>query len=442
MKKILAFVLLSSWAFGAGYEKTILWGGKYSGLAGSAAAGVKGSDSIYYNPAGLAASAQTVDLTFNLSQASSQVNGPIVPSANVVNPGPTVSAFTYAAKQESGKTISTTLPAITYSMMLTDTLALGLGYYGVGGTRANYEDVDFAPRSFKGKVSSEVTISEFAAGLGYKFSESLRMGLALRYTMTTAAFSAMSYTQSGSNVVAITNLDIKDAKDARLDAVRLGVQYDLNENTKFGLAIRTETKLEAKGKASGTANACANATCAAVVNLSVAEVDANISTVLPMAINLGVEHKLTDSWNLFGELVHTQYSRVDKVVVDGTVTVGSTASEITDIDQKWKDQLNVKLAAEYAGMSWPVRFGYVYTSQVSDAQYARASFTPPGPAATYTLGTGTKCDVSGSPMEFNISMDYTTVKGTGDNSVQPLITPAGNYEATSSGVHTGISYRF
>lgn len=443
MKKALLLFFVSTVAFGSGYEKSVLWGGKYSGVAGSAAAGVSGSDSIFYNPAGLVNSPELGDLTFNLSSGSSQFKGPIVPSANVVSPGPSIAAFTNANKQESSKTAQTVVPGLTYSMKINDAWSYGLGYYAVGGTRAVYEDVDFAPRSYKAKIGSEITITEFSAGIGYKVSDAMRLGLGLRYTMADATFSSAGYVSSGANVVGITNVDIKDIKTANLDSVRLGMQYDVSENTKVGLVVRTETKVSKTAKGSGTANVCGGgATCPAVVNLTIPETDVKVETVLPMAINLGVEHKLADTWTLFGELVHTQYSKIEKVDLDGTLTVGTSSSSIPDIDQKWKDQINVKLAAQYSGMSWPVRFGYIHTTAVSDKQYSRASFTPPGAAATYTLGTGQEFKIGQSPLEFNIAFDYTTVKGDSDDSVQPLYTPAGSYEAASTAIHTGFAYKF
>lgn len=447
MKKALLLFFVSTVAFGSGYEKSVLWGGKYSGVAGSAAAGVTGSDSIFYNPAGLVNSPELGDITFNLSSGSAQFKGPIVPKANVVSPGPSVAQFTNANKQESSKTAQTVIPGVTYSMKLNDSWSYGLGYYAVGGTRAVYEDIDFAPRSYKAKVGSEITITEFSAGVGYKVSDAMRLGLGLRYTMTDASFSSVGYIPSGSNVVGITNVDIKDIKSANLDSVRLGMQYDVSETTKIGLVVRTESKVSKTAKASGTGSACGGgATCPAVGSLTITESDVKVDTVLPMAINLGVEHKLADTWTLYGELVHTQYSAIEKVDLDGNLTIvsaaGTSTSAITDIDQKWKDQLNVKLAAQYSGMSWPVRFGYIHTSDVSNKQYARASFTPPGAAATYTLGTGQEFKIGESPLDFNIAIDYTTVKGDSDDSVQPLYTPAGSYEASSTAIHTGFAYKF
>ncbi len=440
---LISLLLASVISSGAGFEKAVLWGAKYSGVAGVAAPGVKGSDSIYYNPAGLVNSSEFGEFVFNLSQSSSTVKGPVVPSSNVLLAGPTVSSFTYAEKKETSNNGTSIIPGVTYSMKLTDSLSLGLGYYAVGGVKANYEDVDFAPRSLKAKVSSDVVITEFATGLGYKVSESFRLGAALRYTMTNASFNSMGYTPSASGVAAITALEVKDIKAAQLDSVRLGAQFDLSEAIKLGFTLRTETKLNGTGKASGKANACANASCTAVVDLNIAEVDAKVETSLPMALGLSTEIKLSEAWKFFGEYVFTQYSKIEKVVVDGTITVGSTSADITDIDLKWKDQHNLKLAGEYAGISWPVRFGYVWTSQVSNSEYARASFTPPGAASTYTLGTGHEFQAGSQPMEFNLAVDYTTLSGSAsDTPANSLNSPKGSYDATALGIHTGLSYKF
>ncbi|MCB0371304.1 MAG: outer membrane protein transport protein [Bdellovibrionales bacterium] len=388
MKKLFFIISLCSiMSYGSGYEKTVLWGAKYSGTAGVGSPGIKGSDAIYYNPAGLVNSAEMGEFAFNLSNSTSTFKGPIVPNSTVYMAGPSVSAFTNAEKQETSATANSLIPGVTYSMKLSDSLSYGIGYYAVGGTRANYENIDFAPRSFKAKVGSEITISEFAAGIGYKMSEALRLGLALRYTMIDANFSSVSYTTSSSRVGAITNMEVKDLKTATLDSVRLGAQYDLSEDVKLGFMIRTETKMDGTGKASGTSNAYVSASNA-VVNIPISEVDAKVETVLPMAIGLGTEMKLSDAWKFFGEYVFTQYSRIDKVSISGTISVAGTPKSLEDIQQKWKDQHVIKLAGEYSGISWPVRFGYIWTSQVTDAEYARASFTPRGVAATYNLGKG------------------------------------------------------
>lgn len=446
MKALVVLFFISTGAFASGYEKAILWGGKYSGLAGSAAAGVKGSDSIFYNPAGLVNSSLTGDVAFNLSSTTSQFKGPIVPNASVVMAPTSAPVFTYAGKQESSTSVSTIIPGITYSMAINDAWAFGVGYYAVGGARANYENIDFAPRAFTGKNGSQISITEFGAGVGYKASETLRFGLALRYTMTTAEFSSLGYKTSPASgaVTQIQNVEIKDIKAANLDSIRLGAQYDLSEFTKLGLVIRTETKISTTGKAAGKVNTCTNQTCAAVATLDIPETDAKVETSLPMSVGLGAEHMLNETWTLFGEAVYTQYSTVDKVGITGNLTVAGTTAAMPNIDQKWKDQTNIKLAADWHSFAWPVRFGYIWTSEVADKDYQRASFTPAGPAATYTLGTGHEFKMSNdSSLDFNIALDYTTVEGTtGTGGPQPLNSPAGKYEVAATAIHTGFAYRF
>ncbi|RYZ96382.1 MAG: hypothetical protein EOP11_23560, partial [Proteobacteria bacterium] len=41
-------------AYAGGFEKNLSWSGKYAGIGGAAVSIVEGSESLYFNPAGLA----------------------------------------------------------------------------------------------------------------------------------------------------------------------------------------------------------------------------------------------------------------------------------------------------------------------------------------------------------------------------------------------------
>jgi hypothetical protein len=43
-------------ALAAGFEKSVLWSGKWTALGGAAASSVSGPDALYFNPAGLGGS--------------------------------------------------------------------------------------------------------------------------------------------------------------------------------------------------------------------------------------------------------------------------------------------------------------------------------------------------------------------------------------------------
>ena len=69
-------VLSGQSASAAGFEKSILWSGKYAGQGNAAVSSVSGAESLYFNPANLAGSKGT-DLTVNLSPTFSKFSGPV-----------------------------------------------------------------------------------------------------------------------------------------------------------------------------------------------------------------------------------------------------------------------------------------------------------------------------------------------------------------------------
>src|SRR4051794_17933676 len=64
-------------AFASGFEKTVLWSGRYSGIAGIANSNVEGSQSLAFNPAGLLTSRIGQDASLNLSGIASRFKGPV-----------------------------------------------------------------------------------------------------------------------------------------------------------------------------------------------------------------------------------------------------------------------------------------------------------------------------------------------------------------------------
>ena len=63
-------------AFGAGYERTVMWSGKQNGIAGSGVATVHDSEAIYFNPAGLA-NVDTLEASANFSPTWVGSKGPV-----------------------------------------------------------------------------------------------------------------------------------------------------------------------------------------------------------------------------------------------------------------------------------------------------------------------------------------------------------------------------
>lgn len=410
---MVAAAVMSGSAFASGYEKAITWGGRSAGVAGIATPYIQGPQALYFNPAGLVTEkSQQVD--FNISLLSTQFKGPIDNNNTVA---------------ESEDQLLTPFGLI-YGANIGEGLGLGVGVYVSGGAQAKYDEVTFAGTTGGMTVETDLTIMEAAAGVGYQVTEDLRIGAAYRLSIAEGQF-AFIQRAGGTNVL---NAKVKDLEGVNALGFRLGAQYDVGENTQLGLSYRSQVDLSVKGKISGNLH-----TAGPVLPLD--ENNATAKTTFPQAVTFGVLQKFGEKWNLLGEYVWTQYSRVEHVTLDGAVTRGGgttvIAADAGDLEQQWRDQHQVKLAAEYL-MTMPVRFGYIWTSQVTHDNFARASFTPPGNAHTFTLGTGRQI---GESFQLDGALDYTWVEGDGNGGATADIRP-GKYETEAYALHLGVSYWF
>ncbi len=412
-------LLMSVQAYGAGYEKTIMWGGRSAGLAGIATPYTEGSTALYFNPAGLVSDKVGQDVSFNISPTWAKFEGPIADSG---------------ATESSEQKLSTPLGLI-YGNTLSEKMGFGVGLYVSGGSYASYEDVAFTTPTSTPDIKTDLMLMELAAGYAYRVNENLKLGAAWRVSMAQADFAFIQRSAGGT----LLNLEAKDLEDTNYVGFKLGAQYKVSEATKIGFVYRSEVELEAEGKFGGNVYT-------AGPTLPIDETDATAKTTFPMAATLGVQHDLNENWKLFGEYAWTEYSKIDKVVVEGNVTRsgGTAVTSNPEVIQKWKDQHNLRLAAEYLGWGMPFRFGYGYTSQVTNSDYARASFTAPGAGHTLTLGTGRTI---GESMQIDGGFEYTLVEGDGKGAAAGSSgvgtdLRAGDYTTTAYALHLGFSYMF
>jgi long-chain fatty acid transport protein len=425
--------VVTTTAHAAGFEKSIVWGGRSAGVAGIATPYMQGADALYFNPAGLAADKAGHTLSFNISPTSSQFKGPI----NNQN------------TEETSKSGLLTPLGLTYGFTPSESSwGFGLGAYVSGGSNAHFENVKFfGGESDKTEVKTDLQIMEIAAGAAYRVSDDLKIGLAWRVVMAQANFAFASRSALlppfPGGTVTIANAKLSGLKDTEAAAFRFGAQYKVSESTELGLTFRSEVNLEATGKAD--LKVFNPMTGAVLPTASATDKDATARTTFPMAVTLGALHKLNEDWNLLGEYVWTQYSRVGEINVESDA-FASTGGK-TSLKTEWADQHNVRVAAEYLS-PWPVRFGYIWTNTVTKEDHARASFTPPGPAHTVTLGTGKAFEFGEQNLRFDAAFEYTTTSGdvgngaaAGGNAVGGD-TRNGKYSVNAYVAHLGLTYSF
>ena len=380
-------------AFGSGFEKSIPWGGETSGLAGIGSPYMQNSQALFFNPAGLAGDKVGQDVSFNISPTFATFKAPITDST----------------KQETSKSNPVFPLSLIYGHTLNDKIGYGFGFYTAGGMANDYEVSKTGVNTvYHNKV--KLAINELALGAGYKVMDNLKVGATYRIGMVNGEF----YQAGDAGLGGLFEGKYTDLSGSNYFGLKLGAQYKLSDDTHLSFVYRSEMTYKAKGKY----------TLATSAGGPIADgVDVKVGTLLPAAWTLGAHHKLNDTWNLYGEYVFTEYSKVTNLS-----TEGGTSSPV---ELKWKDQHNVRLAAAYSGFALPVRVGYVWTSQVTHKDHALPSLIPPGPANTFTLGTGH----SFGSFKVDGGFEYTMVSGQATGATV-------DNEVSEYALHLGASYSF
>jgi long-subunit fatty acid transport protein len=428
-KRTFLFVLLtSSLAFAAGFEKSTIQSGRYMGIGGAANSSVAGAESLYFNPAGLINGKSKNSAVFNLSPVKIDFKAPNA----------------RANQSESSEGRYGAPFALAYSNMISDQWAYGVGTYTSGGNLVEYNQVGFPSAlgtdfAMKPDVFTKLAIQEFAAGVGYKVSDNLRVGAAWRGGMAMVDQSLVATTVGNT---AIINPQYRQLNGWNLLGYRLGLQYDVNENWGIGMGYRNAMHLAPTGKL------VVKAQTALGVNSESAESDMSVKTQLPQQFTLSSHYKCSENWTFYGQYDWTNYGAVDRLIYEGSYTTAITgAGTLKDQYVGWSDQHNLRIASQYSGFSMPIRSAFVYTTRVSSNNFATSTLAPPAPAYTLTLGTG--LSMMEDALKLDGALDYTTSQGS-VGSGEPLnatattnaTTKEGSYEGTAIALHMGATYNF
>jgi len=410
--------LHSGSVFAAGYEKNIMWSGRHGGVGGAAVSFTEGSEALFWNPAGLLGPRGGQEVSLNVSPTFSSFKGSI-----------------YANNQNFSSKDTTTFPfGLIYSAALNEKFAFGIGGYVSGGTRAQYENVAFpAPFTLRPTIESEIILTELAIGGSYQVMEGLKIGAAWRAGFVNAKLGTATTATLPGVGLSLVGITLDDLEAEEFNGFKLGAQYRPSNVFGLGLSWRSELDFELEGNGTAQINPAAAPTTITTVT-SAQKVKAK--SKFPMQLTLGGDY-LLEGWStrLMLEYVFTQYSRVKTLDLTGTIG----AIPLSDITQNWKDQHQVRFGTEYDAMAWPVRFGYVYTSQVVPDDRARATFSAPGIAHTVTLGTGKSFMEEALRVDAAIERSWIS-EDIGANTANGVF--AGKYETLGTSIHLGLAYRF
>jgi long-chain fatty acid transport protein len=410
---ILSAALVSSSALGAGFEKNVMWSGKWVGVGGAAVSAVQGAESLFFNPAGLSMGHQGLEVSGNFSPTWGRFQGPI----NAAN-----------QQLSTGYNFSPVFGALV-DYGITPQWGVGVGAFVSAGTKADFGDVSGWPSAFPatttGPISSDIYVVEYSVGTGYELIPGLKIGAAWRIAQVKAGVKT-AFASGQALTTRLNFASIDDISATRYNGFRAGIQYTASDK-KWGLGANYRSNVDFTGKGNLTNNAVAptalgGATTTTNVN------DVTVSTALPTQIEVGGNYAVLDNVRLFLDYVWTNYSHNQQISIVG--------GSVPNIDLGWKNLSNVRIAAECTALQdWAFRAGYVYTSQVTPESYARATFTAPGHGNTITLGAGHNLLTN---LEVNGAVERSWTNGSTAATDQQYY---GDYNAADWALHLGATLR-
>ena len=397
-------------ALASGFESPLLWSGRLSGMGGIATPHVSGAEALFFNPAGIVKSKPEQEVTFNLTSVASDFSAPINQNNEVI-----------ASKMKVVSPLS-----LLYGATPTEDYGFAIGAYTAANIYADYQDFNYP--NFAGRFSekTEMVISEIAAGIAYQLTPALKIGSAVRMVSLKADLTTLTNTSTF-----LLNPKFNDLSIEQVMGFKFGIQYKFNKQTQMGISYRSQVDLEAHGWMSGN-TADGNA------QLPMTESSVTVNTIFPQQASLGVLHRWNSHWKSGFEVDWTEYSQVKEIGILSSINSAHINTQASAIKLNWADQWNVRLGGEFNGLRFPLRFGYVYTSQVNNTDWAQAAFDPPAPSHTFTLG-------SSYPVVKDVLLEggaeYTISNGNAGQGDTIDVRP-GEYSLATSALHLGFTYIF
>ena len=403
---ILISFAVSPCAWATGYEKPILWSGRFAGIGNAATAIVRNSEATVLNPAGLAEVQGTravLDLSpvWAINIAPVSQNDLLIRSSKLV---PVAAAF--VSHRVNGR------------------LGVGAGLSAVGGVGGDFGMVDFGYAS-PALVKTSLSDIEVSFAAGYRLAEGLNFGAAWRITILGGEL------DSAGNGLASS---ITDFHGYDFSGYRLGLQYQ-SRDKKWGLGAVFRSAIDWVFK---NGNQTLSSLSANPPTIVASSQDAKLTTSLPYQLLFGGYFCPAEAWLVALEYDFTNYSDVQTSTLTSSAlsAIGVPYGQ-QQIQLNWRNFSEVRVGIEHGDRErWPLRVGYVFGSQVTPNDRASYSSVAPGASNTLVIGTGKAlCE----KLIFDGAFDVSLARGVGTANPPNL---AGQYTTLAYSIHGAVEYRF
>ena len=342
MKLIPALMLVafSGAASASGFQLQNQTGSGNGNAFAGAAASAEDAGTVFFNPAGMT----------NLPQGlNASISGTLLNrSIKFNNKGSTDSAsHRFGAYSTDGGDAGglALLPASYVSYGITPNWSVGIGMGPTFGNTTEYDN-DFIGRSAGMFFAMEqININP---SIAYKLNDKVSLGAGINFAYNESHFKQGVPTVITGVSPAGNFLDVKG--DDWAVGYNLGAMFQISPSTRIGLAYRSQLDFELVGKENYDI-------AAPLVGLTTAPRHIKAKLKTPANLSMAVSQKLSDKWEMLGDITWTDWSVVDTLFVNDQ----NTGALLQKLPYNFRDTWRVGLGANYQyNDAWKFRFGVAY----------------------------------------------------------------------------------
>lgn len=245
----------------------------------------------------------------------------------------------------------TPIPFGFYVHPIDDRLALGFGIFAPFGLTTDYE-TDFQGRYFGTESSIQVITAQ--PTLSYKIGNGFSVGFGLQYNR----FDGELKRDIFNALPGASDIHGGVKGDDWAWGYNIGLLYELDENTRFGLTYNSKVDYTLEGRTK-LENVPVGP---AFFPESTVRYDASLDITTPERIDFSFTHGLTDALTLHGDVAQTNWSRLQEIRVDNQNAPATVATTVEPLD--WERTMFYSLGLSYKiDPQWTVRGGIAFDEQ-------------------------------------------------------------------------------
>jgi len=357
-------------------------------FAGSAAS-AENASTIYFNPAGM-----TQLQAHEVSAGVSAVD----PSFSFTDKGSSVGFL--AGTGEGGNAGGWAfIPNGYASWGLTKDLYIGIGVGAPFGLKTEYDD------RWLGAAQStkfEIKTININPSIAYRVTDSVSLGAGLNWQQIKAEYVRKAGTASTGLSHVVSTMNLEDSAWGW----NIGGLFRLSPSTKVGLSYRSRVKYSTSGdvKLQDDGSGIGTATAGALIGAG-RQSDVAASLTVPDTFIMSVTQKLSDKWEMLGDVSWTGWSSIPKVDIMRTSGAlnGQNAQTLgTDFRDTWR----VALGANYIyNNAWKLKFGMAYDQTPVKGADTRLTSLPDNDRVWFSFGTQWTPDKA-SRLDLGVSYIY------------------------------------